>query len=334
MAEHVRVLPGNPYPAASGQPPRAPGGGVAVHPGAVAVDQDRPASPYACRVVDTPADRAGRRCSRFETLTDGRDRRDVTGGDDSSGERGKSVEQLLELLVVQAVVGGEGRAVGAILDVVAHVLAPGRELAVSADELAIDESGGHAVPFGVVVVPGCLEYLARDDASCCLKDVRFTAAYSGGGQSCDMPVASVLAQQRAGLPQGGSRFRRPRQCPVGGEQGAALHRRRLCSGARENGCHLHCLGEISAGERPPQRRCRASLTLLERRAGRGEGPGVRYGPADVRDGEVVEGGEHDLGADRAHGRGPAGEVTHPEALVPCAGQGGADLWREVGNDVD
>jgi hypothetical protein len=93
--------------------------------------------------------RAGRRCSQVETLSDGGDLRDVTGGDDSSGERGKSVEQLQELLVVQMVVGGES----------------------------------HAVPFGVVVVPGRLEYLARDDASCCLKDVRFTAACSGG-QSC------------------------------------------------------------------------------------------------------------------------------------------------------
>ena len=69
------------------------------------------------------ADRAERRCSQFETLTDGRDLRDVTGGDDRSGERGKSVEQLQELLVVQAVVGGEGRAVGAILDVFPQVVA-------------------------------------------------------------------------------------------------------------------------------------------------------------------------------------------------------------------
>jgi hypothetical protein len=79
------------------------------------------------------ADRAERRYSQFETLTDGRDLRDVTGGDDSSGERGKSVEQLQELLVVQAVVGGESHAVGAVLDVFPHVLAPGRELAVRAD---------------------------------------------------------------------------------------------------------------------------------------------------------------------------------------------------------
>src|SRR6202046_3588160 len=190
------------------------------------------------------ADRAERRYSQFETLTDGRDLRDVTGGDDSSGERGKSVEQLQELLVVQAVVGGESHAVGAILDVFPHVLASVRELAVRADELAIDESGGHAVPFGVVVVPGCLEYVARDGASCCLKDVRFTAAYSGDGQGCDMPVASVLAQQRAGLPQGGSRFCRPRQCPVGGEQGAGFHRRRLRSGPP---AHKAAAGSVGRG---------------------------------------------------------------------------------------
>ena len=79
------------------------------------------------------ADRAERRCSQFETLTDGRDLRDVTGGDDGSGERGKERRALQELLVVQAVVGGEGHVVGAILDVFPHVLASGRELAVSAD---------------------------------------------------------------------------------------------------------------------------------------------------------------------------------------------------------
>ncbi len=55
--------------------------------------------------------------SHLKTLSDGRDIRDVTGGDDGSGERDESVDQLLELLVVEGVVGGEGESVGAVLDV-------------------------------------------------------------------------------------------------------------------------------------------------------------------------------------------------------------------------
>src|ERR1035441_160332 len=42
MAEHMRVRPGNPYSGDVGQAPQAPGGGVAVHPRAAAVEQDRP----------------------------------------------------------------------------------------------------------------------------------------------------------------------------------------------------------------------------------------------------------------------------------------------------
>lgn len=55
--------------------------------------------------------------SHIKTLSDGRDIRDVTGGDDGSSERDESVEQLLELCVVEGAVGGEGERVGPILDV-------------------------------------------------------------------------------------------------------------------------------------------------------------------------------------------------------------------------
>ena len=56
--------------------------------------------------------------SGFETLSDGRDLRDVTGGYDGSAERDEGVDQRLELLVVKGLIGGEGDSVGAILDVV------------------------------------------------------------------------------------------------------------------------------------------------------------------------------------------------------------------------
>jgi len=44
-------------------------------------------------------------------------------------------------------------------------------------------------------VPGYREYLARNDASCSLKDVGLTTAYPGGSQRSDMPV--VVASRRA-----------------------------------------------------------------------------------------------------------------------------------------
>ena len=55
MAEHVRVRPGDLYTRSVGQAPQAAGRGVAVHPGAVAVQQDRPTVPGAGRPVDRPA---------------------------------------------------------------------------------------------------------------------------------------------------------------------------------------------------------------------------------------------------------------------------------------
>ena len=78
-------------------------------------------------------------CSQLKSIADGRHLRDVTGSENSMGERGESVEQPRELVVVEAVVGGEGDAVGAIFHVVFQLLAAGRELAVSAEQAAIDE---------------------------------------------------------------------------------------------------------------------------------------------------------------------------------------------------
>src|ERR1022692_3503051 len=43
VAEHVRVRPGDPHASNFGQVPQAAGGGMAVHPRAAAVEQDRPA---------------------------------------------------------------------------------------------------------------------------------------------------------------------------------------------------------------------------------------------------------------------------------------------------
>jgi hypothetical protein len=45
VAEHVRVSPGDLDAGGLGEVPQAAGGGVPVHPGAAAVEQDRPADP-------------------------------------------------------------------------------------------------------------------------------------------------------------------------------------------------------------------------------------------------------------------------------------------------
>jgi hypothetical protein len=50
------MWPGYPYASSFGQAPQAAGGGVAIHPGAAAVEQDRPAGAGADRAVDGPPD--------------------------------------------------------------------------------------------------------------------------------------------------------------------------------------------------------------------------------------------------------------------------------------
>ena len=51
------LWPADRHPGGFGEPPQAAGGGVAVHPGATAVEQDRPARAGAYRAVDGPPDR-------------------------------------------------------------------------------------------------------------------------------------------------------------------------------------------------------------------------------------------------------------------------------------
>jgi len=56
VAEHVRVRPGDPHASGLSETLQAAGGGVAVHPGTAAVEQDRPAGAGADRAVDGPPD--------------------------------------------------------------------------------------------------------------------------------------------------------------------------------------------------------------------------------------------------------------------------------------
>jgi hypothetical protein len=56
MAEHVRVRPGDPHPGGFGEPAQVAGGGMAVHPRAATVEQDRAVGAGAYGLVDGPAD--------------------------------------------------------------------------------------------------------------------------------------------------------------------------------------------------------------------------------------------------------------------------------------
>jgi len=55
------MWPGDPHARVLGEVAQAAGGGVPVHPGAAAVEQDRPAGPACGGAVDGPADRRGQR---------------------------------------------------------------------------------------------------------------------------------------------------------------------------------------------------------------------------------------------------------------------------------
>ena len=57
MTEHMRVCPGDLDAGGFGEVVQASGGGVPVHPGAAAVEQDRPAHAGSDCPVDGPADR-------------------------------------------------------------------------------------------------------------------------------------------------------------------------------------------------------------------------------------------------------------------------------------
>src|SRR5437764_522551 len=52
--EHVRVGPGDPHPSGLGELAQAAGGGVAVHPDAAAVEQDRPVGADADGSIEGP----------------------------------------------------------------------------------------------------------------------------------------------------------------------------------------------------------------------------------------------------------------------------------------
>ena len=61
MPQHMWMSSVDPDSRCLGEPPEPPGGGMPVHPRAVAVEQDRPRGAVTHGAVDGPADRWGQR---------------------------------------------------------------------------------------------------------------------------------------------------------------------------------------------------------------------------------------------------------------------------------
>ncbi len=151
-----------------------------------------------------------------------------------------------------------------------------------------------------------------------------------------MAVAPVLAHQRQCVPQGHVGLVGPGPRGVAGEERPAHG---LAPGGRGAG-QGQGLGQLRAGRHvvaqdPPQHPVDDAEPGGEQ-VGRGRaGPGLGDRPPDQRRREVVEGGDHDLGRHRAHGRRTRGEGAHPprqaERRVLVLGLG---LGHEVDEPVE
>jgi hypothetical protein len=73
---------------------------------------------------------------------------------------------------------------------------------------------------------------------------------------------------------------------------------------------------------------------VEHGLGGSEVPGVGEGAGHHAGVEDVERGDHEVGAHRSEGRGPGGEVAHPEALEADLLEPGLGVGREVDHAVD
>ena len=145
-----------------------------------------------------------------------------------------------------------------------------------------------------------------------------------------MAVAAVFTKKRRSLPQSGKGLLRHGQGAVGGEESSAFEGSRL-SGARGElcrPCHICAVG--CGAECPAERTHGSSYTRLEGLVRRSKAPGSRHGAAHPLIGEVVEQRMHDVGASTAQGRGPSGEVAHPETAVAHR----SELFQRLRGEVD
>ena len=159
-----------------------------------------------------------------------------------------SVDQPVDLLVVEGFVGAEGDAIRALFELRLERCSAGGQLAIRREQVALGEAGDVGGPFGIVVVAANAHELARRPAGTGVQDVRLAAGDAGCSQRGDVTVAAMLAQQRCGVPQLAERVVGPWQRTVRGEQRAPFQRRRH-GGASSQRRHF---GNVQFAERPSQ----------------------------------------------------------------------------------
>ncbi len=124
--------------------------------------------------------------------------------------------------------GGEGDAVGALLDVSLERSTFRRQLPIGGQQTTFGQPGDDLLPLDVVVVAGDGHHVPGRGTGGDLQDVGLSSRHPGRDQRRDVAVAAVLAQERGGVPEHVDRFLGPRERGVGGEQRSAIERR--CSG--------------------------------------------------------------------------------------------------------
>ena len=148
------------------------------------------------------------------------------------------------------------------------------------------------------------------------EDVSLEAADTLDHQGCDVPVATVLAQQGSGMEEAGHHVIGNRDRAQRGVHRPALER---CAD-RGLGQQFSGAGEAGSvdviAEDPPQRLHAAHLASGDRRFGCGGAPHLRNVSGHLTGSEVVEERVHHLRGGEAQGRRPTGEVRVPVVGEP------------------
>ena len=247
----------------------------------------------------------------------------------------RASDQLVDLGRLEACVRRHGEVVGERLDALLGLPAGGGEPTVVVDETAglhpVDERD--ELRRGEVVDPaeplGGHAHLEGDE------DVGLEAADALGHQGRDVPVTTVLTQQRGRVEELCHRFLGDGERPQRGVHRSSLEgcaRRGLRQQLHRSG-EPRCVDE--AAEDPTQGRRAALLAGEDCRLRRGRVPDLRDVAGDLARREVVEERVDDVGRDGGtEGRGSAGEVGVPVVREPQSEHRLVGLVRGVGDDPD
>jgi hypothetical protein len=166
------------------------------------------------------------------------------------------------------------------------------------------------------------------------EDVSLQAADTLDHQRGDVPVPTMLTQQRSCMEQASHHVIRDRDRPQRGIHGPALQR---CSGRRPEQ-QFGSPGEDGRvdviAQDPPQRPDTTQLPSGDRRFGRGRVPHLRDVTGDLAGSEVVEERVHDLRRDEPEGRRPSGEVGVPVVGEPQSEHRLVGFVGRVGDGTD